>query len=165
MWAHYMDVRFDLSAESQRQVVGLVDVPTARVPLAYALAAAGRLEAALTELKPVGPVAGADHQVRLAHFLQLAIRGKKDEMSELLTPEFVATTRRDLLYSLIVADGYAMLDEREPALEWLEHAVSRGLANYPYLSEYDPFVARLRSEPRFQTLMVRVKGEWKRFEE
>ena len=68
------------------------------------------------------------------------------------------------LYSFYLADFYAMLDEREQALDWLENAVNRGFINYPYLSEYDPFLAKLRGDPRFQKLMVRVKGEWERFE-
>ncbi len=101
----------------------------------------------------------------LAQLLKLALQGKKDEISELLSPESVATMRRDLLWSIMVADCYAMLDEREQALDWLENTVSRGIINYPYLSEYDPFLSKLRSEPRFQKLMVRVKREWERFEE
>ena len=72
--------------------------------------------------------------------------------------------RRDPGYSLLTADLYAILDEREQAIDRLENAVNRDWTNYPYLNEYDPFLAKLRSDPRFQKLMVRVKGEWERFE-
>ncbi len=48
-WAHFFSGRFDLSAESERQLVGLLDVPLGRACLAYALAAAWRFEAASTE--------------------------------------------------------------------------------------------------------------------
>jgi len=57
-----------------------------------------------------------------------------------------------------------MLDEQEQAFDWLENAVNRGFINYPYLNEYDPFLAKLPGDPRFQKLMVRVKDEWGRFE-
>jgi hypothetical protein len=64
-----------------------------------------------------------------------------------------------------VADFFAMLDERERALEWLETAVNRGFINHPYLSKYDPFFAKFRDEERFKGLLIRVKAGWERFEE
>ncbi len=57
-----------------------------------------------------------------------------------------------------------MLDDHEQALDWLENAVERGFLNYPYISEHDPFLAKLRGESRFQQLMARVKREWEQFE-
>jgi hypothetical protein len=44
--------------------------------------------------------------------------------------------RRDCAYSLITADIYALLDEREQALDWLENAVNRGWTNYPDLKQH-----------------------------
>ena len=46
------------------------------------------------------------------------------------------------------------------ALDWLENAVNRGFLNYPFLSEYDPFLENIRGERRFKDLMERVKHEW-----
>lgn len=85
-------------------------------------------------------------------------------MSESLTPALVATAKRDCQYASILSAFYAMLGDKESALEWLENSVNRGFINYPYLSEYDPFLASLRSEPRFEKLMQRVKREWEEFE-
>ena len=163
-WMHFLDGRFDLSVKLHRQNFALIDNPTTRFCLAYALAGTRQFEDALALLEPIGPAAGPDYAVQVDRFLRLALQGKKEKVPELMSPEFVATTRRDVLYSLWVAEFYAMLDERGQALEWLENAVNRGFINYPYLSEYDPFLAKLRSDPRFQKLMVRVKGEWERFE-
>jgi hypothetical protein len=39
----------------------------------------------------------------------------------------------------------------------------RGFANYPYLAEHDPFMARLRDEPRFVGILERCRTEWERF--
>jgi len=50
-------------------------------------------------------------------------------------------------------------------LDWLDNAVNRGFINYPYLNEYDPYLASIRGEARFKKLMERVKSEWERFEE
>jgi hypothetical protein len=57
-----------------------------------------------------------------------------------------------------------MLDDKEKALDWLEHSVNRGFINYPYMNQYDPFPAKLRGEERFKKLMERVKYEWEHFE-
>jgi len=62
------------------------------------------------------------------------------------------------------ACGYALVDEKEEALRWLEHAVSRGWINYPLFSEQDPLLENIRGEERFRKLMARVKPEWERFE-
>ncbi|MFC2166091.1 hypothetical protein ACFLT2_13980, partial [Acidobacteriota bacterium] len=59
---------------------------------------------------------------------------------------------------------FALLDERNVAMDWLEHAVNRGFINYPLLSEHDPFLVNIRGEPRFKKLMERVKHEWENFE-
>ena len=54
-------------------------------------------------------------------------------------------------------------EQDELALEWLTTAVDRGFVNYPLLTQFDPFLKRLHSGPRFQTLMERVKSEWETF--
>jgi len=156
--------RFELAEEPLKRDLALTDRPTSRWLLAYALAAAKRTDEALAVLEPIRPTMGSDVQTQFCRFLKLALQGKKERVPEVMTSEFSATCRRDFLYSFCVADYYAMLDEREQAFDWLENAVNRGFINYPLLSEYDPFLAKLRGDPRFQKLMVRVKDGWERFE-
>jgi non-specific serine/threonine protein kinase len=138
--------------------------PNARFCLAYALAGAGRSQDAVVILEPVKPTSGRDVFSQGCIILRLALQGEREETRELMSPEYLATSRRDAVYSLLLADIYAMLDERGQALDWLENAVNRGWINYPWLSQYDPFLSKLRSDPHFQKLMARVKGEWERFE-
>ena len=93
-----------------------------------------------------------------------ALRGERHRIPELLTDEFLATEKRDPVYSTWAATFYAMLGDSEQALDWLENAVNGGFINYPYLHDYDPFLAKLRGEPRFEKLMERVKRAWEGFE-
>jgi len=58
----------------------------------------------------------------------------------------------------------AMIDARDQAIDWLERAARRGFINYPMLAEYDPFLKRLRGEPRFARLLDEVKREWESLE-
>jgi len=62
------------------------------------------------------------------------------------------------------ASLFALVDEKEEALRWLEHSVDRGWINYPVFAERNPFFANIRGEERFKKLMARVKFEWEHFE-
>ncbi len=42
--------------------------------------------------------------------------------------------------------------------------MGRGFVNYPLLRYDDPFLARLRPDPRFERLMRVVRREWEEFE-
>jgi non-specific serine/threonine protein kinase len=99
-----------------------------------------------------------------ALFLMHALQGDKEEALQAVTPELEAASEWDEVLPWMLAGGYAMLDEREKAYHWLEHAISRGFINYPFLSQYDPFLEGLRSQERFKNLMERVKVEWEDFE-
>jgi non-specific serine/threonine protein kinase len=58
----------------------------------------------------------------------------------------------------------ALIGEQEQALDCLELDVDLGMSNYPLMSAHDPFLAGIRGEGRFKTLMERVKKEWEGFE-
>ncbi|MBP1599187.1 MAG: hypothetical protein H6Q05_4564 [Acidobacteria bacterium] len=81
-----------------------------------------------------------------------------------MTAPMVSVARRDGHSAEMIAYWYAMTDELEKALAWLEHAVERGFINYPLLAAGDSPFQRLRSEARFEQLMQRVKREWEEFE-
>jgi TolB-like protein/thioredoxin-like negative regulator of GroEL len=161
---HTVFGRYELGVESYRHSLALLDTPTNRFTLALSLTFARRYQEALTVLEPVRPETKKDVIGQLCHFMELALRGEKEKMPEPLSSEFVATARRNPQYSYYMARIYAMVEKRQQALDWLENAVNRGLINYPLLSAHYPTPAGLRGDPRFQKLMVRVKGEWERFE-
>jgi len=96
-------------------------------------------------------------------FLKYIIKGDKDKLASLLTPDFIEKIRRDLQYSYHVATFYAYLDDKEESLKWLENSINRGFINYPLLSEQDKLLVNIRGEERFNKLMERVKYEWGNF--
>lgn len=102
--------------------------------------------------------------VQIGIFLKYAMQGKKEKISQLIIPKFKTYCRRDPLWSMQLAEGYALYDKKKEALDWLENAANRGFINYPFLNEYDPFLKNIREEPRFKKLMERVKHEWENFE-
>ncbi len=63
-----------------------------------------------------------------------------------------------------IAASFALIEERDKALNWLTNAIDRGFVNSPFLNAYDPFLEKIRSEERFKKLMERVKYEWENFE-
>jgi hypothetical protein len=63
-----------------------------------------------------------------------------------------------------MAEGYALIGEKDEAINWLEEGMKWGFINYPFLNEIDPFLENIRGEPRFKKLMERVKHEWENFE-
>jgi non-specific serine/threonine protein kinase len=100
---------------------------------------------------------------QLGLFLKYAVQGKKQEALQSVTDELRFVAGRDITYSWFVAMGYAILDEREKAMDWLEKTVDLGFINYPLLSKYDPFLKKIRREERFKKLMEKVKSEWEKF--
>ena len=81
-----------------------------------------------------------------------------------MSQELITLVRRDPYFPTLIAEDYALLNEKEEALNWLEHAIERGNFNYPSFNELDPCLENIRSEPRFKELMKRVKHVWENFE-
>jgi len=52
------------------------------------------------------------------------------------------------------------MNKPEQAIKWLQAAADNGFPCYP-LFESDPYLDQLRQDPRFVTLMMRLKEQWK----
>jgi len=99
----------------------------------------------------------------VSQFSKYALQGEKAKALQTLTADAKKYFWSDPEWPLWAAGYYSLIDEEEEALKLLEHTINRGLINYPLLSEQDPFLENIRSEPRFKKLMERVKHEWKNF--
>ncbi len=71
---------------------------------------------------------------------------------------------KDANYSYGMAQCFALIDEKEKAMNWLEISVNLGCFNYPNLNEYDPLLESIRGEERYKKLMEVVKHKWENFE-
>ncbi|MCG7853440.1 MAG: hypothetical protein MIO92_13040, partial [Methanosarcinaceae archaeon] len=96
--------------------------------------------------------------------LILALQGRKDEAFHTVSEENLAHAWIDFGLPCIMAECYALMEEKDEALRWLERAVEKGLFNYPSINEFDPFLSNIRYEERFKKLMERVKYKWENFE-
>ena len=95
--------------------------------------------------------------------LEGVIVGITNELIPFLSNEKAVATATDV-FPRIIAQGFAMAGEPEPAVRWLEIAVERGFINYPFLAVHDPFFEPLRQHPRFKRLLEIVHERWDRFE-
>ena len=82
---------------------------------------------------------------------------------EALTDDILKFGEWDEGVSLMLVQSFAMINEKEKALYWVEHLVNKGFINYPFLSEHNFILDDLRDEDRFINLMKRVKSEWENF--
>jgi tetratricopeptide (TPR) repeat protein len=101
--------------------------------------------------------------VECSLFVKYAIERDVKRIQELLTVDFVKTTRRDCQSSYFISGLFALSGMKDEALDWLENSVNRGFINYPFISKFDPLLVSIRSEPCFKKLMESVKYEWENF--
>lgn len=138
--------------------------PTPRMMHALMLAANERRAEGVALLDAVAREASPMAWARLAPAMACALRGERDALLRIITPELRAAAKWDEIFAWWAADCFALVNEREAAIDFLECAVRSGFINAPWLSEHEPFLANLRDEPRFGDLMERVRSAWEAFE-
>jgi len=102
----------------------------------------------------------------LSKFLLLfkyCLQNNKEAALPMFTEEFKKIGWNDFGLPFFIADFYALIDEKEESIKWLERAVHWGFINYPFLSETDPFLKNIRGEERFIELLKKVKYAWENF--
>ena len=88
------------------------------------------------------------------------VRGESEAAQEAVTDELRGGARNSELLSRELTHCLALAGETEQALGWLENTVRIGNVNYPFWSQHDEWVAALRTDPRFNSLMIDVKNDW-----
>jgi tetratricopeptide (TPR) repeat protein len=138
--------------------------PMCRIVYAHGLAYANRHEESYDILDKLGKDLADTWHGELALFFKLALKNKKTEAQQAVSEDLKKAARGDEYFPIFMAEGYALIDEKDEAIDWLEEGLKWGFINYPFLNEIDPFLKNIRNEPRFKKLMERVKHEWENFE-
>jgi non-specific serine/threonine protein kinase len=160
-WRHFSAGRLAEAVEAARRVLDLTDRGNpARVYAAYYLALAGDREEAIAVFEAEGAALSGNAYGSVSHFLSRALQGDAEGAVRQVTPQLEQAASWTEYLALFLADGYALIGDRDAALRWLRTAVAQGFINYPYLVTRDPFLASLRSDPRLAELMRGVKARW-----
>ena len=138
--------------------------PLSRISYAFAFAFTNKMDAAFSIFDQLIQDYPEGFFSSLATFYSSALKNDAKQARNSVSEGLITTSETDEYYCLKLAEGYALINEKEEALDWLEKSANRGLINYPFLHEYDPFLENIRSEERFKRLMERVKREWENFE-
>ena len=117
--------------------------------------------------KIVDHIVEIDPQNIAAHmglFLKHALLGNKEKALQAVTPQLAGASRGIEFYSRFMADSYALIDEKEEAVNWLRNDMNLGFVNYPYLAEYNPLIENIRGDEQFQELLEEIRKRWEQFE-
>ncbi|HEY2374974.1 MAG TPA: protein kinase [Gemmatimonadaceae bacterium] len=138
--------------------------PTTRMMHAHALAANGRVDDARGLLHTVASEKPTMAWARLACAMAFALTGDREQVLTSITPDLRDAAATDDIFSWWMADCYALVGERDAALECVARMIDLGLFNYPFLAQYEPFIASIRAEPRFASLLEQARKQWDAFE-
>ncbi len=142
----------------------MLEIPFVRFYKSLFLVFAGEEKEALDILEPIEQISKPDMYIQNARLLRFVLQGKKNRIRELMTKKFILTEKRDAAASCWAASFFAMLGDFDSAVDWLENSVDLGFINYPYMSQYDPFLSNMQDHPRYDKLIKRVKQDWENFE-
>jgi non-specific serine/threonine protein kinase len=81
-----------------------------------------------------------------------------------ITSEFKDITAADPHWPWMLADCYALLDQQDLALFWLQKGIDKGFLNYPMIGRWDPLLANVRHHAGFPKLLQQLRGLWEKFE-
>jgi non-specific serine/threonine protein kinase len=132
-----------------------------RWSLGYTLAALGRTQEAsrhaqfMTETEPDGPYT--------LQFLSLidALEGRHQEAISRLSDIDLAPLDSHTRFHL--AEPFALAGDHDRALDMIERTVDGGFYPYPFISTHCPFLAPLRSLPRFVEIVAKSKERTEAF--
>jgi len=138
--------------------------PMLRLAYAQVLALNGRTEESVAVLEAMAKETEQNFFTQLGTFYGHALRRDRDAALGCVNDELSSAAIVDMNYAWIMAQGFALIGEKETALEWLKAAVERGFINYPLMQNFDPFLASVRGEPEFSKLMESTRQQWEAFE-
>jgi TolB-like protein len=100
---------------------------------------------------------------QFALFIKYALQNKKTKALKVVSEDLKTKAKGDEYAPLWMAECYALIGEKEKAIDWLQILVDWGFINYPFLNEINPFLENIRGEKRFKKLMEDVKYKSENF--
>jgi len=157
------DGQFDKGVAYLRKAYDIEPSPLWRFHLARGLAYDNKLDEACLMYNRISIEAPGTHWAQMALFFLHSLQGEKSKALEIVTEDFLNTVKGDDVFTVWMAESYALMDFKKESIEWIEKAVANQNISYPSY-ESNPFFTNLRSEEQFKKLMERVKYEWESFE-
>jgi non-specific serine/threonine protein kinase len=96
--------------------------------------------------------------------MQAALQGDREAMDRAVTADLSQIVECDPHYSWNFAQCYALLEDSQSALTWIEKARLKGFINYPMISRWDPLLASVRHTAKFDELVDHIREQWETFE-
>jgi serine/threonine protein kinase/tetratricopeptide (TPR) repeat protein len=157
--------RFSEALEPGRRMLALDPVtPVWRSNYVMALSYAQRLDEAEALTEGMAAEPDSDIGTWWMGLCRAAWRADRAEVLRLTEGPYRQLAAWDAEVPWLLASAHAAVGAKDEALLWLDRAIERGMINYPFLSEHDPYLDNLRGDARFRELMGRAKREWERFE-
>jgi adenylate cyclase len=155
-WAFYYARQFDRAIEQCRKVLELdPHSMSARDCVGSAQLGAAAYEQAVAEFRNLATASG-DDPLRLASLgSAYAISGKRAQALKVIA-ELNGASKMHYVPAYLWTTIYASLGEKDKAFQWLQKAYDEHDA-YLVRLKVDPAMDPLRSDPRFQELLARMK--------
>ena len=93
---------------------------------------------------------------QLARAYRHAFGRDREGVRATLTSAVTDVLATDPQHCWMLAGCYALVDDVDAGIEWVQAAVNLGFINHELLAERDPFLESLRGDPRYQALMSDV---------
>ena len=131
------------------------DFPDAHMNLGMTYLEVGRTEEAILELKRASDLSGRRSLMLAVLGYAYAVSGQESEARRTIE-ELTPAAERGEISAMLLTYPYAGLGESDLAFEWLERALEERSGLLIYL-KVEPMFDRLRGDPRFTTLMRRLR--------
>jgi len=93
----------------------------------------------------------------LGQFLKYSWLMDKNKALDSVSDNLEKAAWYDDLYAIMMADGYAVLEEYDQAFRFLNRAIDYGITNIDFLTKYDHFLENLRSDERFNASLEKAR--------
>jgi tetratricopeptide (TPR) repeat protein len=124
----------------------------------------GQIEKAATEIEKVLEKHPDLHTQKIILAYCHLARGERDRAFQCVDERVkeIAQADQDVAYRL--ANVYALDENHDEAIEWLERSISMGNENYPWIST-NPNWEGFRDDPRFKSIVEDLELRWEKLSE